>query len=129
MTREDLLRLAERCEREKPSMELDIAILEATTGAKLEKIDGFYGIRWPDKRLDPVGFVPKYTGSIDGATALLTTGMKWAAGTHGVRAVRYSAKVAADGYTATAQWPSSFGMSAALALCAAALRARAQEME
>lgn len=57
-----------------PDYDLDAAILEFTKGAKVEKIDGFYGIRWPDGHVDPSGYMPKFTGSLDAASTLVPDG-------------------------------------------------------
>lgn len=116
--------LADRCEREEPSRELDEAILEATCDAKVEMIDGFKGIRYGAQRyVEPYGTLPCFTTSLDSAVTLVPKGHGWHGG---------------DGYGSTKAWARVFphgrmaagtgnreAATTALALCAASLRARA----
>lgn len=109
--RETLLALVERCKSEEPSEELDLAILDAVGGN---------GNQW--RKFDSAN--PNFSHSLDAAVTLVPEGDIWSA--HGSDAPGHR------GYAeiSTMREPHYFRADActpALALCAAALRAIAQE--
>ncbi len=59
-----------------PDRDLDAAVLELVNGAKVELIDGFHGIRSPDGSIEPSGYMPKFTASIDAAVTLEVKGLE-----------------------------------------------------
>lgn len=121
----DLLKLAERCEAATgPDRELDGAVHTAVTGFEPRR----GGIGWPDNALVVPGFpgwvpLPAYTASIDAAMSLVPSGMEFGCGSK-------------DDSGSAWAWVGKFHgplnieegepTSAALALCAAALRARSE---
>lgn len=113
-----LLQLAERCEREEPSSELSVDIeLTLYPGAQRSKLSNtvvlFAGVSYPP---------PAYTSSIDDAVTLVPKGLSWFAGTRAEGGI-------AELYVSnsTKKRGGAYAPTAALALCAAALRARAHE--
>jgi len=102
--RTTLLALAERCEQAAgPDRELDARIYILITGGSADDAD--YAATDPDVTCNP----PPYTASLDAAVTLVPEGCGW-------MVMSSAAKVGV--------WP-SHGATPALALCAAALRARA----
>lgn len=103
-----LLRLAERCEAAEPSTILDLAIDHAITGVLRVGVFESY---------EP----PPYTASLDAAVPLVPPNYPWVLEVMSV--VNLAATVYSDP-DMIQKW-SVFAKSPALALCAAALRARA----
>lgn len=120
-----LLLLADRCEREEPSDDLSEDIARALGYVKLED----YSCRWiaPDKSTTLCGFgPPNYTQSLDAAVTLVPEGLGWTCGDHspgGVHVGNYLASVWK--FDRATGLNMRFAKTPALALCAAALRARA----
>jgi hypothetical protein len=107
--------LAARCEREDSSWELCIDIeLAIRRGATRDDMKTGRAIRWGHKRYNP----PEYAFSLDAAVTLVPE--KWSWRVDGGRAARVS--IFGDRHSTKAKTP-------ALALCAAALRARAAAAE
>ena len=103
-----LLAVADRCEREEPNDELNWSIMEAVR---------------PDHGQTQA---TPYGHSLDAAVTLVPEGMGWSCGDHspgGVRVGNYLASVWA--FKRSARIDYCFAKTPALALCAAALRARA----
>lgn len=108
-TRQQLLDLAERVEREEPSRKLDAQIWGAS--GQFGYFEDFMG---GDEN------APRYTTSLDAAVTLVPDGTRWVAGVVGkIADGRFQAAVAGN-HLAVASTP-------AAALTAAALRARAME--
>jgi hypothetical protein len=129
--RDILLALAARCEAEAPSRELDAAIFEATSGARAYiKTMPFSAKNAPQDRM--ITGLPHYTRSLDDDVALIPEGWAWFVEWIGSPFVEGQARLwiplqrtqhlRVEQVTAEAKTP-------ALALCAAALRARAAQAE
>jgi len=114
-----LLALAERCEREEPSWDLDCAIAEAI---------GWYTPHRDWRR--PKGDTPKFTTSLDAAVTLVPEHRSYelaysAAGDKALRRARlWDWRRSALALDPDNEWAAT-AKTLALALCAAALRARA----
>lgn len=119
-----LLTLAERCEQAAgPDREFDVAIARALGWKPLYRDD--YSKWWPPAAVEdsrarkrsilhhPTQPLPAFTASLDAAVTLVPEGCGW-------MVMKNVAKVA--------RWPKR-GATPALALCAAALRARAAMAE
>ena len=109
-TAAELIALAERCEREEPSAALNFAIWEAVYA-----------------RRAPVGtfeewVAPAYTASLDAAVTLVPDGWSWFC--EGPASISAAAHIWNPSARASAEYR-SLAKTPALALCAAALRARA----
>lgn len=122
-TRAELLALAEQCENASgPDRVLDAAIMGLFTNS----VESDNGEWWWGPHDAPPQRVPAFTASLDAALALVPEGMAWSVGQN-VHHKHWLARVQiidADG------GPTSVGRcegaaTPALALCAAALRARA----
>jgi hypothetical protein len=132
---ETLLQLADRCEKATgPDRELDTAI-QLGRGYSLRQPEGssrYATVRWHDERgnciswLETAGdFPPRYTASLDAAMTLVLEGHTWSLFDGGWAGVeRRGATLDGDETIATA---TRCGATPALALCAAALRARAAD--
>lgn len=125
--RATLLELAERCERceraEGADRELDLRI-EAAVNPEYDGLDEAYA-----RFLTQYGKHPKYTASLDAAMSLVPEGWDWSAGTATVEGFR---PAYAEASPQTQPFPVEMDISAeaatpALALVAAALRARAHK--
>lgn len=121
-TKEELLALADRCEREEASWDLSVAIELATVpGTRRFTGKGPFCVETADqRRYNP----PSYASSLDAAVTLVPEGLTWMAqGNPSVALVRH-------GNHLLDEKPASRGdgKTPALALCAAALRARAAMM-
>ena len=134
--RQVLLDLADRCEREEPSRQLDREIAAALGyGVQVIEIDdehpmadvfkvggGLEFMILPDGRRTGI---PPYTTSLDAAVTLLAEGCEWELTN------LYGIAVASVGLNrANGNWQSGAhkGGHLALALCAASLRARAEAL-
>jgi hypothetical protein len=104
-----LLTLAERCERAAgPDRELDVDIAEQVS-------------LWTQQLT-----APDFTTSLDAAMTLVPEGLEWGAGTYGNPDTEGPwAWCATQQQSAECEFGYSRGATPALALCAAALRARA----
>lgn len=102
----DLLALAERCEREEASRDLDIQI--ACLCGLLHRSTGTY-----------------YTASLDAAVTLVPEGFVWGASNLCGPTAHVVGEEDADGNVPTGDSDAASTKSVPLALCAAALRARA----
>ena len=121
-----LLALADRCEREEPSRELDSAILVACGHQTLHRLIG-KALDW-EYRPNGVGIwhtMPSPTSSLDAAVTLVPKDCVWSGGNEsGFIAVVSGGSMDDDtAFVKTSDGENTTGM--ALALCAAALRARA----
>lgn len=119
-TAAELLQLAERCEREEPSRELDGEIALAIGWEKTETPPA--GENWvrPDKRF-AYPSPPCFTISLDAAVTLLVEGDEWQiTNLYGIARAEANMN-ASKGPT----YGEHKGGHMALALCSAALRARA----
>jgi hypothetical protein len=138
MADNDLIALAERCESAKgPDRELDeliraalfcaqkvVAVRESRyNGAWCVWVEGYKGVErlWEPLGLSPAQRTGAFTASLDAATALVPEGAGWNVGMDdkGLGLLGSANVESADG------WPLGQGATAALSLCAAALRARA----
>lgn len=122
-TRDELLTLAERCEREEPSPELDAAILIACGHAALNRGTRM-GWEWRPNNTGIWRSMPSPTTSLDAAVTLVPDGMNFG--------IEFDANANHPGGATVADFrladvPERYGRAKtpALALCAAALRARA----
>jgi hypothetical protein len=111
----ELLALAERCEAAgEPDAMIDLGIYQATTGREgIVRCMGREGIS---------ADVPAYTASLDAALSLVPTDDEWS-----VHRVLYDNK-GCPAAIVNLELPEILAATPALALCAAALRARAATM-
>ena len=121
-TAEALLALALRCEREEPSRDLDFAIGQVVHGFDRLVVDGteHWGYRGHYARE-----LSRYTTGLDAAVTLVPEGYKWAVWHDGQARVRVSGPET-PAFLAPS-WEAFDVTTPALALCAAALRARAAQ--
>ncbi len=135
-----LLDLAASCERERPSREIDCHIAFFVTGDLQVGVKGPLKAPLPymlseavehprDLQLlandDNIDMIPRYTSSLDAAVKLVPEGCTWIA--YGPAHCMASASVGLipdHGHIMEDKWTAD-GETPALALCAAALRARA----
>lgn len=127
----DFLELAERCEKATgPDRELDLAIQVALSGKAWRWASGLTFeqqtvITWdkygPGAAGNPVCTLDEFTASIDAAMMLVPEGSLWKCGYS--RHVPHQAEVV-DYEKHTGRYDGNSDHSRALALCAAALRAR-----
>ena len=134
-----LLELADRCEAEEPSRELDCRIWAATNDRafrvhegemQVKDVTGWFTVGWIDGKhsyTHECSFVTKATTSLDAAVTLVPERLSWE-----VRRSGFGNPSQADIGDPMQSPPNSMarvsinrGVPAALALCAAALRARA----
>ncbi len=108
-----LLKLAERCEREEPSWELECAIAEAV---------GWYTPH-PDYRR-PKSSTPTYCNSIDAAVGLVPEDCVWGVDNFAGATARVIGGDIMNGWDVYSDVGTT--KTAAMALCAAALKARAE---
>ena len=129
--RATLLALADRCEQAaEPDRELDVAIARALSWKPLYRDD--YSKWWSPAAVEdsrarkrsilhhPTQPLPAFTASLDAAIALVPEGWTWARFHGGVVEC-----MTLNGPGNSILFERGEGVSAALALCAAALRARA----
>jgi len=122
VSRAILLSLADRCEREEATHDLDVAIAVAAYDLEARPYaTGKRKLWWYKRGTDGTAmfygeeYIPRYTTSIDAAVTLVPEGMAWTAGCE-------------PDFTPFARlWEHDlvWASTPALALCAAALRARA----
>lgn len=129
--RQTLLDLADRCEREEGSRELDGDIFEAVGGSAWKK--AYLRAQEPCGAPHDIAvagarrYAPDFTSSLDAAVTLVPTGARFA--------LEYGPPedIAATVYPNWDENPynkeCAFATSLVLALCAASLRSRAQEVE
>ncbi len=128
----DLIALAERCEKATgPDRELDRLIVLAL-GADVERIAGSAADGSQDGFVDRKGVLPKgfaYTASLDAAMTLVPEGWETAIYLGGERAnVQMETQAMRDSWFDEGGGPiDGTAPTPALALCAAALRARASQ--
>lgn len=128
--RETLLALAERCEQAAgPDREIDFAIFRALhpeyAGPEWQEFGG--GLRHRNDSSDmrclpPPSLTPaRWTASLDAALTLVPAGLKWSCGFS--KHVPHNAQV----WTSTGYYEGECDSNRAIAVCIAALRARAAE--
>lgn len=118
MSNSTLLALAERCEREEPSWGLSVDIHIAVTPGAMRSTSHIYAINDGTKVYNP----PSYTTSLDSAVTLVPKGIEWnLTNLYGIAMAEVGLNFS-DGNWQTGRHK---GGHMALALCAAALRARA----
>ncbi len=121
-----LLKLADRCEREEPSRELDVRIWSAVHPDKMtraeEALDRLEHPAEPVYLAD-VYKVPWLTSSLDAAVTLIADGSEWQiTNLYGIARAEVDMNIGDHGAPSCGEHK---GAVMALALCAAALRARA----
>lgn len=123
LNKQTLLALADRCEREEPSRELDIAIeLSVVPGAVHRQWDYWFRIGLGDR----VYNAPAYTTSLDAAVGLVPDEAEW----WDVYVEKDWGGGPAKGEIGTLanSWIKTLAKTPALALCAASLRAIAARL-
>jgi hypothetical protein len=123
--REKLIELAERCEKaSEPDRETEARIAMELAWRKTTL--GQAGRVWYDQDGNLEAVPPKYTASLDAALTLLPEGSEWRLERRFSKAMSPAyASVWNPGATDVDFHANAHGKSPALALCAAALRARA----
>jgi hypothetical protein len=125
-----LLALAARCEAEEPSRELDTAIVLAAFDLEPRPYSAGKRVLWYFKRgTDSVMFygersILAYTTSLDAAVTLVPESHVWRVGSGGCNG-GYACTVGVGTGQPYGNGENRWAKTAALALCAAALRARA----
>lgn len=124
MTPEQLIALAERCEREKPTFALECEIGYALHNSEAPGCVTWHrGVLLIDRRGTPLNRIwepyrpPRFAYSVDAAISVVPRGMGWEICTNGWRAMVS---------TSVATWVGRHDGNLALALCSAGLQAQTE---